>query len=183
MAYLNNIPQSTDQLSLSQGQILGNFVALGALAPALNSTSGLNWVQLPNQAANPPTGSAFAATDIGLYSFNNATSTKNELYINKTNASGTVRIPSTASILGSVASPAVGSDGYTYLPSGIIIQWGTGTSSNPATFAIQFPTRCIQAVITPRTAGISVFNNGMSATQLQVTSTGIGTWGYIAIGF
>ena len=135
MAYIYNIPQANDQISVSQGQILGNFIALGAIAgngsnssAALNNVAGFNWLYLPPQGATPPALSMFAAGNIGLYSAVNATTAKNELYINKTNQATVVQIPATASILSTASAPGVGATGWTYLPSGILMKWGTNAA-------------------------------------------------------
>ena len=163
MAYNANIPQSTDQLSTSQGDILGNFIALGSIAgnanPAsgsLNTTAGFNWIYLPSQGATPPAGAAFPAGQVGLYSFINTGSTRRELYINKTHQSGVVQVPATASILGT-ANPVpgvFGSTGYTFLPSGIKMVWGTqaGSLGGPVTVNLvgvqSFPTTILSIQLT-----------------------------------
>ena len=133
MAYIYNIPQATDQLSVSQGQILGNFTALGAIAgnasnssASINSTAGFNWLYLPPQGAIPPAGSAFAAGNVALYSANNASTTFNELYVNKTTSAGVVQIPITAYANGAIAGNTAVS--WTYLPSGMLMIQGQNTT-------------------------------------------------------
>ena len=145
-SFLPNIPQSTDQLSVSQGNILQNFTILGAIAgntnassASINATSGFNWIYLPPQGSTPPLGSAFTAGNIGIYSSANVTSTQNELYISKQNQATTVQIPVTASILSVNSNPGSQSAGWTYLPSGIIMQWKFGNTSGSATTAVTFP--------------------------------------------
>ena len=63
MAFLWNIPQPTDQLSVSQGNILNNFTILGAIAgnsiipngsASLNNIAGFNFVNLANQGGTVP---------------------------------------------------------------------------------------------------------------------------------
>jgi hypothetical protein len=127
MAFLPLIPQSTDQLSVSQGNILNNFTILGAIAgntnpssSSLNATSGFNWLYLPPNGAIPPSGSAFPAGNVALYSSLNATTTANEIYINKADAT---QVPMTA------FQSNTSTDGWTALPSGILMKWGQATSS------------------------------------------------------
>ena len=141
MAFLPSIPQSTDQLSVSQGNILNNFTILGAIAgngnsasASINATSGFNWIYLQSQGATPPAGAAFPAGDIGLYSFTNAGTGKNELYINKTDEATVVQIPITASSLSITSSPATGTAGWTYLPSGLLLKFGGGTATGNTAF-------------------------------------------------
>lgn len=143
MAYNALIPQSTDQLSVSQGQILGNFTALGAIAgntnassSSLNTTSGFNWVYLPVQAATPPAGAAFTAGQIGMYSALNASTGFNELYINKTTSLGVVQVPATGYVLGGTNA----ANGWTYLPSGLKMVWGRATLAAPGVFTVVYAT-------------------------------------------
>lgn len=132
MAFLPNIPQSTDQLSVSQADILNNFTILGAIAGnasvssgSINSTSGFNWLYLPPQGATPPAGAAFTAGNVGLYSATNAATGFNELYLNKTITGPTVtQIPISAYKLGGTNA----GNGWTYLPSGLKMAWGRSTT-------------------------------------------------------
>jgi hypothetical protein len=141
MAYNYNIPQATDQLSVSQGQIQANFQALGAIggtagvnnSAGLNATAGFNYVYLP-PVANPPVGSAFGVNNAIFSSFN-ATTSQNEIYISKQNqATPNKTYPITASILSTNSAPAASSTGWTYLPSGILIKWTQATGANTAHF-------------------------------------------------
>lgn len=131
--YNANIPQSTDQISQSQDQILQNFQAISALVNinhvdfASGDQGKHKWVTLPSQGAIPPAGSGFAAGELGLYNATNATTTKGELYINKTNQATVVQVPSTASTLSINSAPAANAGGWTYLPSGIILKTGNAS--------------------------------------------------------
>lgn len=141
MAFLPNIPQATDKLSVSQGNILNNFTILGAIAgnasassDSINSTAGFNWILLATQGATPPAGSAFAPGVVGLYSANNPTTSKNELYINKTNQATVTQIPATASVLSVTSAPASNTGGWTYLPSGLLMKFGNGSANGNTAF-------------------------------------------------
>lgn len=161
MAYKPDIPQATDQLNISQGDILGNFQALGAIAgnannssASINGTAGFNWLYLPPQGAKPPAGSSFAAGNVALYSANNnagnTATNKNELFINKQDQATVVQIPATASSLSIVSAPAQGTPGWTLLPSGLIIQWGLGTAnglSGAITYPITFPNQVLATIV------------------------------------
>jgi hypothetical protein len=134
--FLPNIPQSTDELSISQGNLLTNFGILGAIAgnsnaasAAINTSgtnSGFNWVYLPNNAAIPPT--TFPSGQVALYGNVNATTMLNELYINKTTASTTAsglkQIPSTAMVQVSATQ------GWAYWPCGMLVKWGQINMTN-----------------------------------------------------
>ena len=133
MAYNQNIPQPGDQLSQSQADLLANFQAIQTLIDinhvdfASGDAGKHKWITFPVQGAIPPAGSGFAAGEIGLYNAADAFTTKNELYINKTNQATVVQVPLTASILSSNSAPASASAGWTQLPSGIILRWGLFT--------------------------------------------------------
>lgn len=145
MAYNSAIPQANNKLSQSQNDLLNNFTALGAIAgvsgvpnsASLNNTAGFNFVYLPPQGATPPVGSAFG-NNIGLYSFNNATTTKNELYVHKQQNATTTEVPMTASTL-SNSTPVGLTQGYTYLPSGIILAWGSQLILNAGITTVNIP--------------------------------------------
>lgn len=166
MAYNAQIPQSTDQLSVSQGQILGNFTALGAIAgnanpssASLNTNSGFNWLYLPVQGSTPPAGAAFAAGQIGLYSAANASTGYNELYINKTTSAGVVQLPMTGYVLGGTNA----ANGWCYLPSGLKMAWGRATLAAPGVFTVVYATEI------PTFPG---FTTQTSAPQLTRISAG-----------
>lgn len=111
MAYQANKPQPTDVKSQSQADLLGNFQAL--------SPFGNGFADFTVKVATP----AIAAADTGLYTRNNATTTQNEMYIQKRTNAADVQIPMTASSI-SNAAPVVNMVGWSYLPSGLLIKWG-----------------------------------------------------------
>lgn len=104
MAYNPDIPQATDLISTSQGQILQNFQALNAL---FNSVG--QYVILPVQAGQPTT----SASQLVLYSFTSPNTGNVELYMGRTSTGAAV--PFTAGSYG---------NGWVILPSGILIKWG-----------------------------------------------------------
>lgn len=181
MAYLFNIPLATDQLSVSQGNILGNFTALGAIAgnanassSSLNNLSGFNWLYLPPNGATPPAGAVFAAGNIGLYSAASAVSTQNELYINKRNQATVVQVPATASILSVNSAPALLSAGWTYLPSGLILKWAGNVVANGQT-NIVFPAGAnIPAFTTCITVIPQVADGGAGDVNRAIRLTAVG---------
>lgn len=180
MAFLPNIPQSTDQLSVSQGDILNNFTILGAIAgnanvssASINATSGFNWVYLPPNGATPPAGAAFTAGDIGLYSAASPVTAQNELYVNKRNQATVVQIPATASILSVTSAPAALSAGWTYLPSGILLKWAANIAANGQT-TITFPVAAnIPAFNTCLTVLVQIADGGAGDVNKAVRLTGV----------
>lgn len=131
MAYQNDIPKATDRLKDSQSDLLNNFASIYNLVNqdhVIFDAVGQGkhkQVSLPVQSPAP----TFAAGEVGLYSFLDPTTSKNELYINKTNQVTVTQIPASASLLSISSTPVAGSNGWTYLPSGILIKWGITTVS------------------------------------------------------
>lgn len=131
MPYQQNIPQSTDLLSQSQGDILGNFQAIKTLVDVNHVTfdtvnEGKHFkVSLPVQSPAP----TFDVGEVGMYSFLSPITSKNELYINKLNQITTKQIPATASILSVTSAPGDNTAGWSYLPSGVLIKWGHSTAN------------------------------------------------------
>ena len=121
MAWNPNIPAATDQLSQSQLDIQGNFQALNPIFNGIN-----NFLLFPVQGSGPTT----SATQVALYSKAGIT-TNQELFFRRT-SSGT-EIDCTGS--------AQTSNGWSRLPSGILIKWGTAAvASRDSLTTITFPT-------------------------------------------
>lgn len=195
--YLGNIPAATDELSVSQGQIQQNFTSIQSFvdvnhADFTSTDAGKHiFVTLTSQGAIPPAGSGFLANEVGLY--NAVTNGQQELFINKTTTGvpTTYNIPCTQSTLSTNAAPASLSRGFTYLPSGIIMKWGSfaynsGTVMFDTTVAF---TQILSLQFTTYTAGIPT-NSTTVATSLAptgftfLTSAGAGTTiMYMAIGY
>jgi len=119
--YNPNIPQPTDLLSVSQGNLLNNFGAIQALIDVNHvdfAAAGAGkhfFIEMPVQVAPPVT----VAGEVGLYSQTSAVTAQPELVF--------------ARQLGSTAPAAVQvteftsaiwlNPGYTKLPSGIMLKW------------------------------------------------------------
>lgn len=124
MAYQNNIPQPSDQLSQSQSDFLVNFQALQILIDVnhVDFASGdqgkHKFITFPLQGTAP----TFNVGEVGLYNLLDSTSTVNQLFV--TNSAGTT-YPVTAS-----GGPiGLGVNGYCYLPSGQKLRWGSATTT------------------------------------------------------
>jgi hypothetical protein len=195
MAYQSNIPQPTDQLDISQGDLLGNFTAVNTYVnvnhvPFGSSDQGKHaFVTFPIQTVVP----SFNAGEEGLY--NKQLSSVSELYVNKQFNGSAVQIPMTASIL-STSAPVSGGPGWTYLPSGIYLTWGTMTVNGNTTITLASPppTQILSVMLTPITGSSSyvdaqvVVNAIISRTQFSVVGTINGaatnvTVGYLVLGY
>jgi len=209
MAYQANIPQPNNLLSQSQDDILNNFQAIQTLIGVNHVNFGASdqgkhkWITFPIQAAIPPSGSGFNAGELGLYNAVNTTTTQSELYINKTNQATVVQVPMTASILSYNSAPPANFGGWTYLPSGLLLYFGsysavtgsfTVTLSGPPTVPVA--TQLIQVLVCPYSTTAGDVNTAVrlqqiiSGTQFSVyisnrTTVGPATGGFqfLAIGY
>lgn len=209
-------PQATDQLSQSQSDILNNFTAIQGLIDVnhVDFSDGVNYgkhkfVTFPVQATTP----TFLSGEVGLYNLLPVSPSPitgiDELFINKIVSGGAaVQVPMTASILSTNNGPGTFSNGWTYLPSGILLKWawisGTGleggasntkgvvvfpTGANTPVFRGIFQVLVSQVWQTNRTSagsnGFALFS--MSTTQFIVTWSGNNSTGsqlsYLAIGY
>lgn len=117
MAYNNAIPQPGDPLKVSQSQILGNMQEIATYFSVNHVGFGQldegkhNFLQMPRQGVAPATG----PTEVALYAALGASSAVSELVFRREN-NGTT-IPFTE---GSNAT-----QGWTRLPSGLVMKWNT----------------------------------------------------------
>lgn len=152
---LNNVPVAGQSLGASRDLINQNFSVIDTAFTvnhvAYNDGSGLQgkhkFVQFPVQAAIP----SLTAGDITLYNKLPASpypqTGVNELFIVKANGTTTP-----------ITARAASTNGWSYLPSGILLKWGTTTSINASSpFAYTYPTG----------SSIPVFSNVFSV-QLTV---------------
>jgi hypothetical protein len=117
MAFTPDIPQANQTLASTQQPILENFQGIDVLINVNHVDFDLadqgkhKWVSMPNQGANPTT----TATEVAIYSRIDATTTVAEL---------TLRRPSDGTVI-PMSATAGTTNGWTMLPSGILMKWGT----------------------------------------------------------
>ena len=167
MTFNPAIPGPTDLISASQSQIQTNFsqsnTAFGIDHTAfdvLTNQGKHKKSTYVEQAVDPVT----AANELALYSKDLAG--VSTLYMRK-ESSGTV-------IQMSGVDPTLATQGKTFLPGGLIIQWVTytinnGSSTATVSFAAAFPTAVYSLTIT-----CSAFNGGNVPGDLLVNYTGLG---------
>lgn len=120
MPYYSNIPTANQKLKDSQPLLLANFTALNAF--------GNGYADFPVQGSTP----TFGSGDTGLYTKqDNAITTKNEMYLHRQGTSGLLEVPFTASKM-SDNTAAASVNGWSYLPSGLLIKWGVFQSTQAA---------------------------------------------------
>jgi len=171
MSYIYDIPRATDALSLSQGQIQGNFSAVGSIAGnsttnsnSLNPTVGFNFVNLVprNDTSVTGTNQLFLYNDLYPY----AGTSIPEVYVQ--NVNNGVKTPITAGV------PTGGNSGWTYLPSGMKIIWGQATmpiqnTAQPFTFPNTLGFPGFSAQVTP--IGGSPINNVPNVQITPITAS------------
>ena len=186
MAYQSTKPLANDKLSTSQGDIAGNFTEINTYVQvdhvAFNGADQGKHkrVFFTQQAADPATG----VTEAALYTKDSTGAPGSAgLYFRPPNSATPVEFTYALK-----ATP-----GYTILPSGIWIAWGTGAAAGGTgaiTFAhlpgLQFPTACISAQIT----NVGNANAVWISSMLAATGFSIGTYpgtatniNYLAIGY
>lgn len=166
--YYPTIPAATDQISNSQPQIQNNFGSIMSLIDvnhgdfATNVAGQHNYVQMPQQGSVPAT----LAGEVGLYNYPGTGG--NQMWVRK---SDTTSIPMTQA---SLALP-----GYTFLASGIILQWGINTGSsvalNSVTYPFTFPNRTLAIQVTPAVSSATDPDSAMTviaAGGMAPTTTG-----------
>lgn len=170
--YFPTIPAATDQISNSQPQIQNNFGSIMSLIDVnhgdfASPVAGQhNFVQMPNQNPTRPTSNI---GDVGLYNFPGTGG--NQIWVRTPTANEANDIPMTQ---GSKALP-----GYSYLPSGIILQWGINTGSsvalNSVTYPFTFPNRTLAIQVTPAVSSATDPDSAMTviaAGGMAPTTTG-----------
>jgi len=173
-----NVPQGPQKISGTQNTILNNFQAIDELVSvnhvSFNTASDFGkhkWASFPVQGAAP----ALIVGECGIYNKANTDSTKNELHIQKQNFAGTVDIPFTAAKMGS-ATPFGCKLGWSYLPSGLLIKWGSKTTPTtstlvPVTVDCGGPnfTEVFQVLVTGRSNAINPFTACLTAAAVAPT--------------
>lgn len=185
MTFQPSIPLATDLISVSQGDLKNNFTALDTAwnvnHVGFNATGAgkHKFVELPIQGSDP----AGAVSEVTIYSKTSAGSS--EIYM-KRDAIGTP-------IQMTVGSIAASTTGKSFLPGGMIIQWGlqsAPTSNTQINFNTTFPNNCFTVTATPYKSGSITNITGFTVKQPPSSSgftplfsgTTLDYIGWIAIG-
>lgn len=181
-SYNPNIPQPTDQISVSQGQLLLNFQSLQAWLDVnhvdyASADAGKHFfVEFPVQNPVPVT----SAGEVGLYSVTSTFTGAPELVFSHQSGGGIYEFTS---------SGQVANGGWARLPSGILYKWGTGNPVGAGNFVVTFPVAASNPVysavyvslVTP-TSNITTYVSALTTTTLTVNCSGAGTFNYLVIG-
>ena len=142
MAWQPNIPQPTDQVDISQGDILGNFMALDPIFNGIN-----NFIILPVQGSTPVT----SPTQTSLFVANDSSSNP-QLFFGP---------PSTGTAV-NFTGAGKATNGWARLPSGVTIKWGT----------IVVPVNTLTTVTFPTSGSIPVFGSIFYVSACQTFAAG-----------
>lgn len=130
MSYDPNIPQSNDIISASQIDLLNNFTSLNTQFNvdhvALNAGSNNGKHEKSTyieQSADPTT----AANEIALYSKESALTGDTQLFLRRESSGSVIE----------ASGLLANANGWTRLPSGILLKWGTDSKTGNAT--VTFP--------------------------------------------
>lgn len=135
MAYTNNVPQSNQRIKDTQSPIQQNFVEIQNLITVNHGDFGAadagkhKFIQFPQQAS----ASSTAAQEMAMYAKNSTLTSQTELYIRRPSNGTEIEFT------GALAN----TNGWTRLPSGILLKWGSQSYTLPQTAGsktITFPT-------------------------------------------
>lgn len=184
MAFNSNVPNATDRINATQATIKSNFGQLETTIEvdhvALNAgadTGKHKQTTFPELAA----GATTLANEGALYTKESSTSgaPRTELFFRRESNGDEIEVT------GALAATS----GYSWLPSGILMQWGSHNTATAVTFPIAFPNNFFSMTATAQTAGLpsgtdqilSIVNP--TTTQADVSSQGPAqNYRYIVIG-
>jgi hypothetical protein len=199
--YQSNIPAANDELSVSQGDIQQNFASIKNIVDinhvTFSSPDAGKHKFITFSPQNPVP--VFAGTDEGMFSVAtiagpNPTINGPEIFLKKFYDSGTLNfnVPFTASVISNTPFAQIinaMTQGWSYLPSGILLKWGLGTiNGNAVTFPVDngIPAfrNCFTVVATPVSSATTFAVT--TVTSLNFTTTALANnfqVMYLAIGY
>ena len=179
---LNDVPDSTQTLATTQPLIKTNFQTIDAAfqidhVAYVGADQGKhNQVTLPAHVGTVPATGVAQATELYLFNQNAAPSSVPDIWLKRgTNATA---YPTSYPITG---TKTVLTKSWSYLPSGIILQWGNDSvnanSTISVTFLLTFPSTAINIQLTPFSSSDTPANSiviagSKSATAFNVLNNG-----------
>lgn len=133
MPYNPNIPQPTDAISDSQNDILVNFQSINTWVQVNHTgfdsppnTGKHTFIQMPQQAGLPAT----ALGETALVTLASAYNTNAPTLVYRRENNGTAI---------EIASASLIAQGWTFLPSGLLMKWGSAVLPNVGSFNVSWP--------------------------------------------
>jgi len=175
MSYNPNIPQPTDFVSISQNDILNNFTQINTTFDEDHYTFDAAANNGKHKSVTLPEGAAIGTDpgEIALYSKDDGT--RPALYLRQENDGTEIQM--------SGISPSAATNGYTFLPGGMLLQWNTSTINPSGSTTINFPTAfsgtAYSVVVTPlrdssNTDIVYIKPGTIAAASFQVRNTAAG---------
>lgn len=165
--YFSNIPQPSDDPSVSQAQFLANFGSLSGLITTdhvdfASADAGKHAkVTFPVQSGTP----SFSGTEYGFWNQLDPITGTNQIWLN--NPVTSLQVPFALSNLNTLGVSSV-QNGYFYLPCGFLVKFGTINSVANGTAAYNLPTLDSSAVAIPAFSTKLAF---VAAWPITVSST------------
>lgn len=165
MVYNNNIPQPGENISVSQGDILGNFGTGGIDSTSFgfsrehvtmtNTTDGGLHKRVTFQPVADPGSAASTIVQYGK-SQTTALGTFTEIFMQSDGTRGPIQMTYGIPSIGAASN----TNGYTFLPGGLLLQWGNVLATQAGasfTFPVAFPQYVFAVTLGGRAAGAQSF--------------------------
>ncbi len=163
---LNDVPLASQTLGLTQPLIRSNFdsidMAFAVDHVGYNLTNAGKHARVTLPVLPAP---SFVATEGGMYNALDSFSGTNQIFIHT--PTGALNVPMTAASLTS--------NGYSYLPSGLLMQWGFQVNiplgTNSIVFSKVFPNAVLNIMVSPVSVNTPVVNF-LSVNSANLTTSG-----------
>lgn len=190
MSFTAGIPASGQSLGSSRTQVQNNFSSLrttisNATLPNhidVNSTGAGKHIFIQMPVQTPSAANLTLSGEFGLIA--KTANGISELFYNRDGAN-TAGTPNYIQL--TKGNPSVATPGYSFLPGGILIQWGLGTASGGSaaiTFPTPFPATLFSVVCTPLgTSAVGIAETGQSTTGFTAKTANSNTqFFWVALG-
>lgn len=175
MAYSNTTPASGSSLGSTRAQVVENFDTIQTAfeldhgAYDAGDQGKHNQVTMPESSSDPST----AASEGALYTKD--TNSRSTLFYRQESDGTSIQMTG--------PDPSASASGYTFLPGGLLIQWGTVAAAGLSTnFPIAFGT-VYRAIACPTSAGPgTIAVTALTNSAITVNSGVAGPYNYFAIG-
>ncbi len=199
--YQNNIPQATDQLSVSQADIQQNFGSLQSILEVNHETFASTdagkhkFITFPVQGITP----TFTASEYGVFNQFDPVSATNQIYLH--NPVTSQQVPFAQSNLNTIGTTGL-RNGWFFLPCGFMVKFGVINTVTNGVASYNLPNTDFTGIAIPSFAfkllfvaawplvnsgdyTISATNNGISLTSVNIyNSNALSTSvSFVAVGF
>jgi len=193
MSFNLNVPQSGQEIKNTTSAINTNFNVANTdfgidhvdfTNPAFPGGNGglHNKVSLLQQSGDPAAASNTNIVYTKSVTYANAAGTFNEVFMRRSTQDASTIVQLTTA----PGNPNTSSTGNTFLPGGLILQWGNRVGPGSVNFSTTFPNGCLSATITSNTntviPAISALNRANIIIGASGSGSGAATYYFIAVG-